>query len=103
MSSKKSYPRYFRIEAARLTTERGHSIAEASRSLGVEYRILRRWRQQSSDDPGHSFPGKSRLKATDEELRRLKRKLDRVKEERDSLKKSWPALRRIRDGISVHL
>ena len=85
---RKTYSREFKVEAVRLITEKGYSIAEASRSLGVEYSILRRWKQQLSGDPDNAFPGKGKLKAPDEELRRLKRELDRVKEERDILKKA---------------
>jgi len=36
----------------------------------------------------HAFPGKGHLKPPDEELRRLKRKIQRVEEERDILKKA---------------
>ncbi|MBW2109672.1 MAG: transposase [Deltaproteobacteria bacterium] len=61
---------------------------EASRNLGVEYSVLRRWKKQFADDPQNAFPGKGRLKAPDEELRRIKRELDRVTEERDILKKA---------------
>jgi len=85
---RKNYSREFKMEAVRLITEKGYSIAEASRSLGVEYSVLRRWRQQFADDPQNAFPGKGRLKAPDEELRRLQRELDRVKQERDILKKA---------------
>ena len=90
MSEKKRkiYSREFKLEAVRLITEKGYSIAEASRSLGVEYSVLRRWKQQIADDPQNAFPGKGRLKAPDEELRQLKRELERVKEERDILKKA---------------
>ena len=76
------------MEAVRLIAEKGYSMAEASRSLGVEYSILRRWKQQLSDDPDNAFPGKGKLKAPDEQLRRLTRELNRVKEERDILKKA---------------
>ena len=85
---RKNYSREFKMEAVRLITEKGYSIAEASRSLGVEYSVLRRWKQQIADDPQNAFPGKGRLKAPDEELRQLKRELERVKEERDILKKA---------------
>jgi transposase len=85
---RKTYSREFKVEAIRLITEKGYSIAEASRNLGVEYSILRRWKQQLSGDPDNAFPGKGKLKAPDEEMRRLKRELDRVKEERDILKKA---------------
>ena len=76
------------MEAVRLVTEKGYSMAEASRNLGIEYSVLRRWKKQLTDDPQNAFPGKGKLMADDEELRRLKRELDRVKEERDILKKA---------------
>ena len=85
---RKSYNREFKVEAVRLISEKGYSIAEASRNLGVEYSILRRWKQQLTADPQDAFPGKGRLKPADEEMRRLKRELDRVTEERDILKKA---------------
>lgn len=85
---RKSYSREFKVEAVRLIAKKGYSIAEASRNLGVEYSILRRWKQQLTADPQDAFPGKGRLKPPDEEMRRLKRELDRVKEERDILKKA---------------
>ena len=86
--TKKSYSREFKMEAVGLITEKGYSIAEASRNLGIEYSVLRRWKKQLADDPQYAFPGKGRLKAPDEELRRIKRELERVKEERDILKKA---------------
>ncbi len=85
---RKSYTREFKMEAVRLITEKGYSIAEASRNLGVDYSVLRRWKKQLSDDPLNAFPGKGKLKPDDEALRRLKRELERVKEERDILKKA---------------
>ena len=90
MSTKKRkrYSREFKLEAVRLITEKGYSIAEASRNLGVEYSLLRRWKKQLADDPQNAFPGKGQLKASDQELRALQRELERVKEERDILKKA---------------
>jgi len=85
---RKTYSREFKLEAVGLITKKGYSIAEASRNLGIEYSVLRRWKNQISDDPQNAFPGKGKLKAPDEELRRIKRELDRVKEERDILKKA---------------
>ena len=85
---RKSYSREFKLEAVGLITKKGYSIAEASQNLGIEYSVLRRWKIQLADDPQNAFPGKGRLKAPDEELRRTKRELERVKEERDILKKA---------------
>jgi transposase len=90
MSKKKRkiYSREFKVEAVGLITKKGYSIAEASRNLGVDYSVLRRWKNQLADDSQDAFPGKGRLKAPDEELRQLKRELERVTEERDILKKA---------------
>jgi transposase len=85
---RKSYSQEFKLEAVRLITHRGYSIAEASRSLGVEYSVLRRWKREFEQDPEHAFPGKGRLRPPDEEIRRLRAKLNRVTEERDILKKA---------------
>ena len=41
-----------------------------------------------TDDPKNAFPGKGKLKVDDERLRQLQRELERVKEERDILKKA---------------
>jgi transposase-like protein len=54
---RKRYSREFKLEAVRLITEKGYSIAEASRNLGVEYSILRRWKKELADDPQNAFPG----------------------------------------------
>jgi transposase len=85
---RKSYSREFKMEAVKLITENGYSIAEASRNLGVEYSVLRRWKKQLTTDPENAFPGKGRQKPGDEQLQKLKRELERVKQERDILKKA---------------
>jgi transposase len=86
--SRKSYSREFKLEAVRLITEKGYSIAEASRNLGVEYSVLRRWKKQLATDAENAFPGKGRQKPADEQLKQLEKELERVKEERDILKKA---------------
>ena len=84
---RKSYSREFKKEAVALITENGYSIAEASRNLGIEYSILRRWKQQLAEDSQNAFPGKCRQKPGDQELRDLKKELEWVKKTRH-LKKS---------------
>ena len=90
MSKKKrrTFSREFKLEAVGLITKKGYSIAEASRNLGIEYSVLRRWKNQLAGDPQNAFPGKGKLKAPEEELRQIKRELERLKEERDILKKA---------------
>ena len=88
VKKRSKYTREFKLEAVRLITHKGYSIAEASRSLGVDYSVLRNWKIQFEQDPQHAFPGKGQLKPPDEEIRRLKKRLERVTEERDILKKA---------------
>ena len=91
MSTKKRkrYSREFKLEAVRLITDKGYSIACGSRGL-PESRALTRlpvYRKRMGN-PQNAFPGKGQLKAADQELRALQRELERVKEERDILKKA---------------
>jgi transposase len=84
---RRSYDSEFKREAVKLVIEGGRIASEVAKGLGINENILYRWIKQYREDPGNSFPGKGRLKPEDEELRRLRRELTDVKEERDILKK----------------
>lgn len=86
--SRRSYSREFKLEAVRLVTEGGLSLAQASRDLGVRDSLLSRWRKELGADPEEAFPGKGHLKSQDEELRRLRRENEVLRQERDILKKA---------------
>jgi transposase len=88
MSKRRKYDRAFKIEAVKLVTERGTPLAEAARNLGIHENLLHKWKQQYLEDTAAAFPGKGRLKPQDEEVRKLRRKLANVEEERDILKKA---------------
>jgi transposase len=49
---------------------------------------LYKWREKYTEDIAHAFPGKGRLKPAEEELRRMRRELADVTQERDILKKA---------------
>ena len=84
-SSRRQYDKQFKIEAVRLITQGGKRATEVARDLGIHVNLLYYWKKQLSE---HSFPGHGKLKPADEELRRLRRKLADVEEERDILKKA---------------
>ena len=86
--ARRKFSREFKIEAVRLITEGGQSIAETARELGVNASLLGRWKQQLTENGGQAFPGKGRMKPLEEEVRRLQRDLKRVRQERDFLKKA---------------
>lgn len=85
---RRSYSREFKIEAVRLIRERGVSVAQASRDLDVHENLLRNWIKQFADDPLEAFPGHGKMKAAEAEIARLKREVQKLKAERDILKKA---------------
>jgi transposase len=85
---RRSLSREFKLEAVRLVTEGGLSVAQAARDLGVGESVLGLWKQQLAEDPEEAFPGRGHLKSQDEELRRVRRKNEILRQERDILKKA---------------
>lgn len=78
----------FKREAVRLITSGGRKASVVARDLGISANLLHRWKKQLLEDPAYAFPGKGHLKPEDEELRRLRKQLADVTEERDILKKA---------------
>ena len=80
---RRSYTREFKVEAVRLVTEKGYSVAEAARALDVGETLLRSWKQAFEQQGEQAFPGHGNLPAIDEELRRLRAENKRLLLERD--------------------
>ncbi len=85
---RRKFSREFKLEAVRMVTAGGHGLSVVARDLDVRPDMLRRWKRQLDEDPRQAFPGQGHLKPDEEEVRRLRRELDRVKEEREILKKA---------------
>ena len=85
---RRKYDREFKVEAVKLVIGEGGSGAEVARNLGIHENLLSKWREKYIQDTAHAFPGKGRLKPAEEELRRMKRALADVTQERDILKKA---------------
>ena len=85
---RKRYGREFKLEAVRLVKERGVSVAQASRDLGVHANVLREWVRAFAADPEQAFPGRGQMKSDQLEVERLRREVQKLKAERDILKKA---------------
>ena len=84
---RKAYTREYKIEAVRMTTEGGVSVAQVARELGINENTLHNWRRQFRQ--WGAGPGATREALSQaEELQRLRKELARVREERDFLKKA---------------
>ena len=82
------YTREFKVEAVKLVTEKGYSIAEAARSLDIGETLLRSWKLAFEKEGAQAFPGHGNPPAFEEELRQLRADNKRLLMERDILKKA---------------
>jgi transposase len=85
---RRKFTREFKLEAVKLIKERGVSVAQAARDLGVNDGMLYNWVRQLADDPEQSFPGHGQMKPEQAEIARLRREVTKLKAERDILKKA---------------
>jgi transposase len=86
MSSRKVYSREFKVEAIALAKRSGKRINQIEEELGIAQGLLSKWKRQARSEAPTAFPGNGRLPEDEEEIRRLKRELERVTAERDLLK-----------------
>ena len=85
---RRKFDKQFKLDALRLIERGDRPVTAVARDLGVHPNLLYKWRERLDADRENAFPGKGRLKPEDEELRRLRRELAVVTEERDILKKA---------------
>jgi len=85
---RRSYTSEFKVEAVKLVTEKGYSVAEAARSLDIGETLLRSWKQAFQGQPEQAFPGNGNRTPLEEEIRRLQADNKRLQMERDILKKA---------------
>jgi len=84
----KSYDKEFKLEAVRMASEPGVTAGAVEKRLGIGQGVLSRWKRQLARQGKDAFPGKGHLTPEEEELRRLKRENERLRRERDILKKA---------------
>jgi transposase len=89
--TRRTYSREFKVEAVKLVTEKGQSIAEAARSLNIHENQLRTWKkdlEKETKGEQQAFPGHGNRPALEDEIHRLKAEVRRLQMERDILKKA---------------
>ena len=88
MGTRRQFSREFKLEAVKLVTQRGVSVAQTARDLDVHENVLRKWVREASADPQHAFPGQGVMKPEQAEIERLRKEVAKLKMERDILKKA---------------
>ena len=85
--TRRQYTETFKDEAVRLMRESGQPVAQVARDLGIADNLLYRWRseQQQVEAQGRT---RQSVRAEQEELARLRRENETLKQERDFLKRA---------------
>jgi len=88
VSRRKSYTREFKVETVKLVTDGNAHVSEIARDMGIHPNTLYNWIQQFSAKPEEAFPGKGHVASDADVIRQLKRENERLKMEREILKKA---------------
>lgn len=85
MVPKRSFNREFKVEVVELAHTSGKSRAQLERELGLTPGQIRTWERAIEQDDGQAFPGTVHQTETEAELRRLRREVEVLHQERDIL------------------
>ena len=88
VSRRRRFTREFKIETVKLVTDGDNSVAQVAVDMGIHPNTLYKWARQYSDKPQEAFPGSGHMTSDAEMIRQLKRENERLKMERDILKKA---------------
>jgi len=82
---RRRFTREFKLSAVQLVNQKGYSIPEAAKSLGIDPANVRGWVQQLGTEAGNAPSGEGAVQA---ELRRLRKENVQLLMEREILKKA---------------
>lgn len=98
----RTYSKEFKLEALSLLESSGKSVSQLERELGITTGLLPKWKQRYRVNKAEQSLEPSDLVTAQAELRRVKRELAIVSQERDILKKPLPSSRKNRATVPVH-
>ena len=84
--AKSKFPEEFKLEAVRQVVERGYTVSDVSKRLGISVQSLYKWVKEYSPNSADRY--EAELKEVRRENLNLKADLNRAREERDILKKA---------------
>jgi transposase len=85
---RRTYDREFKLEVLQMIEQDGRTIKSVAEDLGIHKSVISRWRREFHRDQQDAFVGIGHQTPQEEDIRRLRRKLADVTEERDILKKA---------------
>ena len=85
---RRHFTREFKRDAVQLVTGKGMPVGKVARDLDIHPNLLHLWRREFLKDGEKAFTGKGCVKPENAEIRKLRKELERAREERDILKKA---------------
>ncbi len=85
------FSREFKVNAVQLVTEKKMSVRKVADELNIHPNLLSIWKGKYLKEGEKAFSGRGLISPEKAELRKLRKELERVKEERDILKKALAA------------
>ena len=82
------FSREFKRDAVQLVTEKGMPVGKIARELDIHPNLLHAWRRRYLAEGERAFIGKGCATHEEAEVKRLKKDLEKVKEELAILKKA---------------
>lgn len=86
--SRRTFTEEYKREAVRLVVQEKQSVSTVARDLGLDPKMLRRWRREVEREGTGAFPGKGHQKPELEEVSQLRQEIERLRMEREILKKA---------------
>jgi transposase-like protein len=83
MTTRKKYPKEFKLDAISLVLDQGYTRTEAARSLGINATMLGRWVKEQQSEDGQAFRGNGKLTPEQDEIRKLKMQVKRLEMEKE--------------------
>ena len=85
---RRQYTAEFKRDAVALVMEQGYTMTLAAQNLGVRPKMLSRWKREQQHHQDAAFPDQGHQSPKPAELRRLREDNQRLRMERDILKKA---------------
>lgn len=85
---RRKFSKEFKLDVINMVKLGEKSVRELSKELDIQDVTIYSWIRKYKEDKEEAFPGEGKLKTSDEELRKLRKQLADVTEERDILKKA---------------
>ncbi len=82
------FSREFKRDAVQLVTEKEMPVGKVARELDIHPNLLHLWRRRFLAEGDKAFLGRGRITPEVAEIRGLRKQLERVRQERDILKKA---------------